>query len=261
MRQRFTCLLLCLVAMSSSHLACSRHRPTTAPVTEEAEAAAKLATNPSTTAATRQAAAGAPATRPTGFARWEKEIAAYEAADRASPPAKDAIVFIGSSTIRLWKSLPSDYPNHKVLNRGFGGSQIVDATHFADRIVFPYEPKMIVLRAGGNDIHAGKSVEQVFGDYQAFVARVRSKMPDVPIVYLSMSPAPSRWAERDANKQVNALIESYSRQSPGLKYVETYDMTLTPEGEARGELFLADQLHFNAEGYKLLAERVRPFLP
>ena len=170
------------------------------------------------------------------------------------------MLFIGSSTIRLWKSLPTDFPALKILNRGFGGSQIADATHFADRVIFPYEPRMIVLRAGGNDIHAGKSPEQVFADYQAFVAKVRKRLPNVPIVYISMSPAPKRWDEHDANKRLNSLIETYTKQTPGLRYVETYETTLTPDGQARRELFVADMLHFNEAGYQVLAERVRPFL-
>jgi lysophospholipase L1-like esterase len=210
---------------------------------------------------TTTAAAAAPTTRPSGPARWEKEIAAYEELDRANPPPKGAVLFVGASSIRLWKSLESDFPGRQILNRGFGGSQIADSTHFADRIIFPYEPKMILLRAGGNDLHAGKPVEQVFGDYKAFVAKVRSRMPNVPIVYISISPAPKRWAERDANKALNTLIESYTRQTPGLKYVETYDMTLTPDGQPRNELFVEDQLHFNDAGYKLMANRVRPVLP
>ena len=88
--------------------------------------------------------------------KWEKEIAAFEQLDRTNPPPKGALLFIGSSTIRLWKTLAQDFPEHRVINRGFGGSEIVDAAHFAERIIFPYEPRMIFLRAGGNDIHAGR---------------------------------------------------------------------------------------------------------
>src|SRR3954454_22468670 len=106
----------------------------------------------SVAAAQPAAPATAPSTRPalTGFDRWEKEIAAYEQADKTNPPAKGAIVFTGASTIRRWETLAKDFPDQHVLNRGFGGSQIVDATHFANRIVLHYEPKMILLRSGGN---------------------------------------------------------------------------------------------------------------
>ena len=89
------------------------------------------------------------------FDKWEKEIAAYEASDRTNPPPKHCLLFTGSSTIRRWTTLAQDYPNPPVINRGVGGSEVVDITHFADRIVFPYEPKMIFFRCGGNDIFAG----------------------------------------------------------------------------------------------------------
>src|SRR5262245_8497817 len=126
----------------------------------------------------------AAATRPHDFARWDKEISAIEEREKTAPPAKGGLVFIGSSTIRNWKTLEQDFSDHKVINHGFGGSQIVDSTHFADRLIFPFEPKMILLRAGGNDIHAGKSAEQVFREYQEFVKAVHAKLPDAQIVFI-----------------------------------------------------------------------------
>src|SRR5439155_916656 len=83
------------------------------------------------------------------FGKWEKEISAYEASDKTNPPPKGALLFIGSSTVRMWKTLPQDFPKAKVINRGFGGSQIVDSTHFAERVIFPYKPSKVFLRAGG----------------------------------------------------------------------------------------------------------------
>lgn len=208
----------------------------------------------------------APATKPAeakahDFDRWEKEISAFEKSDREKMPAKGGVLFIGSSTVRMWKTLDKDFPGCNVINRGFGGSQIVDSTHFAERVIFPYEPKMVLLRAGGNDIHAGKSAAQVFEEYKAFVAKIHARLPKTQIAYIALCPAPSRWAERDANKALNESVKEYSKTRPYLKYVETYDMSLTPDGQAREELFLPDRLHFNAEGYKLLADRVRPFMP
>jgi GDSL-like Lipase/Acylhydrolase family len=194
------------------------------------------------------------------FARWEKDIAAFEAADRSAPPPKGAILFIGSSTIRLWKTLAQDFPQHQVINRGFGGSEIVDSTHFADRIIFPCEPKMVLLRAGGNDIHNGKSPEQVFDDYRQFVARIHGKLPQTKIVFISLCPAISRWSEAEKNKALNKLVEEYSRDKPYLGYIESYDISLGPDGQPRPELFVADKLHLNEEGYKLLVARVRPHL-
>src|SRR5882724_9827793 len=175
------------------------------------------------------------------FSKWEKEIAALEQEDRTNPPPKDGVLFIGSSTIRLWKTLAQDFPNYKVINRGFGGSEITDATHFADRIIFPYQPKTIFLRAGGNDIHAGKSPAQVFADFKAFVETVHPKLPDSDIVFISLSPSSSRWSEAEDNKALNKMIEDYIHGKPHLKYLETYDIALGPDGKPRDELFIADK--------------------
>jgi len=195
------------------------------------------------------------------FGKWEKEIAAYEQMDRTAPPSKGGLLFIGSSTIRLWKTLAQDFPEQKVINRGFGGSEIVDSTHFADRVIFPYNPRMVFLRAGGNDLNAGKSPEKVFADFKDFVAKIHSKLPETDIVFISLSPSIARWKQADKEKAVNLKVEEFSKLTPHLKYIETYPMPLGPNGEPRPELFVADKLHFSAEGYKLLTERVRPFLP
>lgn len=195
------------------------------------------------------------------FGRWEKEIAAFEQRDRTNPPPAGGLLFIGSSTIRMWTTLAEDFPGQPVVNRGFGGSEIVDSTHFSPRIVFPYKPRMIFFRAGGNDLWNGKSPEQVFADYQDFVATVHAKLPDTEIAWIAWSPTPSRWKQADKEKRLNQMVEAFSRTRPGLKYIETYDMVLGADGHPRAELFLTDQLHLNAQGYKLLAERVRPYLP
>jgi lysophospholipase L1-like esterase len=194
------------------------------------------------------------------FSQWEKDIAAFEAADRTSPPPKDAILFVGSSTIVRWTTLQEDFPDQRVINRGFGGNQIVDSTHFADRMIFPYRPRLILLRAGGNDLHAGKSPEQVFQDFKDFVATIHAKLPKTEIVYISLAPSIARWEERDATKKLNALVKEYVKKGRRLKYIETYDTTLDARGEPRPELFVEDKLHFSPEGYKLLIGRVRPFV-
>jgi lysophospholipase L1-like esterase len=207
-----------------------------------------------------QAASGRPAASRHDFARWEKEVAAYEAADKENPPPRGGILFIGSSTIRRWGTLAEDFPGHKVINRGFGGSEIVDSTHFADRLIFPHEPRQIFLRAGGNDIHAGRLPEEVAADFAEFVRVVRERLPKAEIVYIGVSPAPARWGEGDKYRDLNRRIRKMALRMPRVSYVDTYDVSLGPDGKARPELFVKDRLHFSPEGYKLLAERVRPFL-
>ncbi|HEY7089757.1 MAG TPA: GDSL-type esterase/lipase family protein, partial [Tepidisphaeraceae bacterium] len=199
------------------------------------------------------AAPAAPTTQPKAhdFAKWEKEISAYEAADKTSPPPKGGLVFTGSSTIRRWATMADDLKGYQVLNRGFGGSEILDATHFADRIIFPYEPKMVLIRAGGNDIHNGKSPEAVFADFQEFVATIHSRLPNAQIVYISQGPSIARITETEKQKTLNDMVLGMLAKTPYVKYIETFDLPLGPDGKPRADLFVEDKLHFNAEGNRL----------
>jgi lysophospholipase L1-like esterase len=181
--------------------------------------------------------------------------------DRTNPPPQGGLLFIGSSTIRFWTTLANDFPGQSVINRGFGGSEILDATHFADRIVFPYKPKLIFLRAGGNDLWAGKTPEQVFQDYKDFVKTVHSRLPESQIVFISLSPSIKRWTQAEKEKAVNGMVEELVRENRNLKYIDTWSVPLDKDGTPKPELFRDDQLHFNAAGYRLLVERVRPFVP
>jgi lysophospholipase L1-like esterase len=119
---------------------------------------------------------------------------------------------------------------------------------------------MVLLRAGGNDINAGKSPEQVFSDFKEFVATVQAKLPEADIVFISLCPSVARWKQADKEKALNSMVQQFARQAPRVKYLETYDISLGPNGEPRPELFVADKLHFNADGYQLLAARVRSWL-
>ncbi len=203
-------------------------------------------------------ATGYAATR--NYSRWEKEIAEYETSDRNHPPPKGGILFIGSSTVRLWKTLADDFPNCKVINRGFGGSEIMDSTHFADRLIFPHEPRQIFLRAGGNDLHAGRIPKEIAADFADFVRVVHTRLPKTEILFIGLCPAPARWGEADKKRELNRLVRRMALDMPRVGYVDADTISLSPDGRARAELFVTDRLHFSREGYMLLAERVRPFL-
>lgn len=192
---------------------------------------------------------------------FESDIAAFEAADRQNPPAKGGVVFVGSSSIRVWKTLTEDFPAYHVLNRGFGGSHIIDSVHFAQRIVTPYEPKMIVFYAGTNDLADGKSPEALLAEYQAFVAQVRAKLPTTPIAFISVAPAPSRWSNVENIRKTNALIAQFSKTDSNLKFIDIFPLMLDKKGEPRPELFVDDQLHMNPAGYAIWVKAVAPFLP
>jgi len=192
--------------------------------------------------------------------RFEKEIAAFEAADKTSPPPQGAILFTGASGIKRWTTLAEDFPGLQVINRGFGGSQISDSIHFLDRVSVPYHPKTIVLQAGGNDLNAGKPVAQVVADFKTWVDKVRAKLPGVKIVYLGQSPSPARWAQREQQKELNRLVQEYIATGKNMAFVDLWDVTLGPDGQPRPELFVADKLHPSAEGYRIRTKLLRPVI-
>jgi lysophospholipase L1-like esterase len=192
--------------------------------------------------------------------RFERQILAFEAADRTNPPPQNAILFAGASNIVGWKTLAKDFPGLAVLNRGFGGSHIADCVHYADRIVIPYKPRMVVFRAGGNDIHAGKSPEQVAADFKAFVEKVHAKLPNTRIAYWPMTPSIARLANWPRDKKGNELIRTYIAAGGNLVYIDSAEATLGSDGKPRAELFEPDGLHFSVEAYKLFTRIIRPYL-
>ncbi len=192
---------------------------------------------------------------------YETDIEAFEAADRQNPPIKGGIVFVGSSSVRMWKSLDQDFPGYNALNRGFGGSHILDSVHFAQRIVTPYEPKMIVFYAGTNDLADGLSPELLLSQYMAFVTQVRAKLPTTPIAFISVAPAPSRWGNVENIKKFNSLVAEFSKLVPNLKFIDIFPLMLDTKGQPRPELFVGDQLHMNPDGYAIWTKAVAPYLP
>jgi len=194
------------------------------------------------------------------FQIWEKDIAAFEAADRSNPAPTNAVLFIGSSNIRMWNTLARDFPEQPVIQRGFGGCRLSDVAHFADRIAIPYAPRLIVVSAGGNDLHQGLPPESVFSSFTQFVVAVRAALPATRIAFMSISPCRARWSEAAAQQKANGLIKAFVESGQNLDYIDTYGAMLGPDGLPRQELFIEDQLHHNAEGNRLRAELVRPHL-
>ncbi|MET0581573.1 MAG: SGNH/GDSL hydrolase family protein [Pseudoxanthomonas sp.] len=192
-------------------------------------------------------------------ADWEQDMQRFAALDAASPPPRNGVLFIGSSSIRLWETLESDFPGVPVINRGFGGSELRDSTYYADRIVVPYAPRQIVMYAGENDLQAGRTPRQVAEDLRAFVQRVRRDLPQVRIAYISNKPSPSRAALQDAQRSANALVKAEAAKLH-VDYIDVFTPMLDADGQARAELFVEDRLHMNRAGYELWRQKVAPYL-
>jgi lysophospholipase L1-like esterase len=191
---------------------------------------------------------------------FESEIRAFEAQDAVRRPPADSVVFIGSSTIKMWTDLAQSFPRFNTLNRGFGGSQTADALFFVDRIATPYRPPLIVFYEGDNDLWAGDSVDQVFNETTNFFALVQSKSPNTHILYVSVKPSPSRVSILTNTVELNARVKAFTETNPKLHYVDTYTPMLDGSGRPRQELFLSDDLHMNQAGYALWTSILRPVL-
>jgi lysophospholipase L1-like esterase len=192
--------------------------------------------------------------------KWETEILAFEASDHTNPPPKRAVLFVGSSSIRLWKTLAQDFPKHRVINRGFGGSEISDSVAYAKRIVLPYKPRMIVMYAGGNDIHNGKTPERVLNDFKTFVDTVHAALPGTKIVWISIAPNPARWSEVDRVRAANALVADFAHKHLRVEYIDVFSQMLGPDGQPLPDIYSSDRLHMNERGYSLWTRIVKRHL-
>lgn len=219
-------------------------------------------TAPAPEAATAAAVPAAVRTAPAAAdsSRWEPDIQAFEREDAVVRRRPGSIVFVGSSSIRLWRSLDTDFPGVAIINRGFGGSRVYDSLHYADRIVTPYQPRAVVFYAGDNDLHEGRTPAQVREDFVAFVERVRADAPQARIGFISIKPSPSRASLLPQVREANALVRAYAQRAKGVDYLDVYTPMLQASGAPRPELFLEDALHMNRSGYDIWVDVVGTWL-
>jgi len=210
------------------------------------------------------ASTGTPVATPAALAaasRWKSDLGAFEQSDRDRAPVPGSVLFVGSSTIRMWSTLRQDFPERAgVLNRGFGGSTLADIALLADVLVVRYRPAQVLLYAGDNDLAEGRSPAQVAADFATFVRAVRNAMPDVRIDFISIKPSPLREALTPKMREANALIEAQTKTLPNTGYIDIFTPMLDAAGRPRGELFLDDRLHMNEAGYRLWRAAIGPRL-
>lgn len=188
--------------------------------------------------------------------RFAEAIQTFTEWDEKNSAPADAILFVGSSSIRFWKTAVrfSDVP---LINRGFGGSHISDVVHFIEQTVLRHRPRAVVFYAGDNDIAAGKSAEQVLEDYRQFVALLHSARPGTPVLFLGIKPSIARWKLWPEMERANTMIAAFSETHPALHVLDLSEELRGPDGRPRADLLIADGLHFSDAGYDLFTERTR----
>lgn len=192
--------------------------------------------------------------------RYEKDIAAFESSDVTHAPPQSAVLFVGGSSIRLWKTIHEDFPNTVVIQRGFGGAKIADATYYLDRIITPYHPRQIFVYAGDNDIAGNLSPAAVLDHFTQFNKLLQKRLPEVQVYYIAIKPSPARFKYLVPTHQANDLIRRYASTQSRLHYIDVFQPMLDADGNPRSELFEADKLHLNRDGYQLWVSQIRPWL-
>lgn len=189
-------------------------------------------------------------------ARFEADIAAFEAEDRAAPPAPGATLFVGSSSIRYW-DVAEAFPALRTIRRGYGGSHVSDTLHFAERIIVRYRPGLVVFYAGDADVAGGKTAAVIARDTAALVALVHRRLPATPIVVIGTKPSPAHWAHmatiREANRQIRAALAGDRLAA----YVDVEAALLGPDGQPRADCYTENRLNLNTRGYEAWTSAVR----
>ena len=192
--------------------------------------------------------------------RFADAIEAFLKEDQTNPPPKQAILFIGSSIFRQWKNLKEQMAPLPIFNRAFGGSRSAEILYYMDKIVLPYQPKIIVYYCGSNDINANINPEEIAGNFKQFVERVHARLPKTQIFYTSINRAPekmNRWAEVDA---ANTLVKEFCAKNKLLGYIDVNPALFDKEGKPRMELYLPDKLHFLEPAYAEFTTIIKPVI-
>ena len=191
---------------------------------------------------------------------FEPEVLAFEAADLATAPRLGGVVFVGSSSFRMWTNAAADFPGVSLLNRGFGGSTLPEVIQLTPRLVLKYQPHLVVLYAGDNDLIAGRTPADVLDDYRTFAGIVHRALPATRIAFVSIKPSPSRWAIAERMHEANLLVQQEIARDSLASYVDVFTPMIGADGRPRPELFGADSLHMTRAGYLLWRERLTPLV-
>jgi lysophospholipase L1-like esterase len=190
------------------------------------------------------------------------DIAAFKKQDSISFPPKNAILFVGSSSFTNWKDVQTYFPKYVIINRGFGGSSLTDLIHYEKDIIFPYQPKQIIIYCGENDLAASDTVtaKMVYKRFVQLFEMIRKHLPGIPIAFVSLKPSPSRWSLRYKVMGVNKFIKEFLSKTANDQFIDVFYPMLDKNGLPIKEIFLEDNLHMNASGYAIWKKVIQPYL-
>ena len=192
---------------------------------------------------------------------WD-DVQAFKHQDSGQAPPQHAILFVGSSSFTKWKDVQDYFPGYTIINRGFGGSSLPDLIRYENDVIFKYKPKQIVMYCGENDLAASDTVtaQMVFNRFQKLFTDIRKRFPNIPFVYISIKPSPSRWQLREKMKAANTEIKNFLSKKKNTAFVDVYHKMLGPDGTPIKEIYEEDNLHMNAKGYSIWRKEIQSHL-
>jgi lysophospholipase L1-like esterase len=193
--------------------------------------------------------------------RFESEVSRYMETDKDNPPGDSIVLFTGSSSVRMYKDLEEHFPDHNVLNRGFGGSQFSDLLYFWDKLILPYNPVRIFIYEGDNDIEAGEAPEDILTEAAMLRQMLRQQLPGVPVVFISAKPSVARWHLKEKYEVLNRGLKALADNADDTEYADVWNPMLDENGEVYKDIFAEDNLHMNKKGYAIWQQVLKPYMP
>ncbi|HET7361503.1 MAG TPA: GDSL-type esterase/lipase family protein, partial [Salinimicrobium sp.] len=181
-----------------------------------------------------------PKTQAQDPAKWENEIQKFKAQDKIDPPEKDALLFVGSSSIRMWEDVADYFPEHEIINRGFGGSQFSDLIYYADEIIYPYKPSKIFIYEGDNDLFAGEAIDSIMQEAKELRLEIREQLPHTEVIFIAAKPSMSRWEMHEKYEKFNHRLQEYAKETERTEFAEVWTAMLNENGRVRQDIFLKD---------------------
>jgi len=190
------------------------------------------------------------------------DIQHFKKMDSATPPPQHAVLFVGSSSFTKWTDVQTYFPNHTIINRGFGGSSLPDVIRYADDIIYPYKPKQVVIYCGENDFAGDDTLTAptVVGRFTTLFGMIRAKLPRANIAFVSIKPSPSRKKYWPKMIEANAAIKTFLAKQKNAAFIDVYPLMLVNSTQAIPEIFGSDSLHMNAKGYAIWQKVIEPVL-
>lgn len=190
--------------------------------------------------------------------RFADEIKKFENAGN-DYPSENRIIFTGSSSIRLWVDFKSYFPEHNVINTGFGGSETSDLIHYKDLLISQFEPKQVFIYEGDNDVNSGKSGLEILADMNTLVSSLLEEGIE-NIVIIAPKPSVARWELKEKYEKVNTSLKAMADLSPKIQYADVWTPMLNPDGNVKPDIFIEDNLHMNKKGYDIWIKVIGPLL-